>query len=596
VRNLFKLFLKLKKWWLIVQPFFADPKAPIIAQTDASDYGIGIYVFQVINGQERPIAIASHSLSTEQSHWSVIEKELYAIYYFLHKFDYLFKNNRFTLQTDHKNLVYLNTEGSAKVRRWKMALLEFDFDVEYIKGPMNVVADTLSRLCDVRNPELLCTLPDFRIPAEKFKLIHSVHNVQTGHHGVERTLAKLVTLNHQWQYMREHVKRFVKCCPFCQKMSYLKVPIHTHPFTTSVYEPMECLNIDTIGPLPVDEYGCSYILVVIDCFTRFIELYPLSDVSAAQAARMLLQHIGRYGAPSSIRSDRGSQFVNEIIQQLLELIGVEHCLTTAYSKEENSIVERANREVLRHLNALIFHTKVYNQWSSAFLPLVQRIFNAEIRKSLSTSPAQLLFGNAITLDRGIFLPPSLRSPVKLSDNMSKMLSMQDTLLKVAAQTQRATDDHNIQERTPSHVTEFPVNSYVLMAYPNRPPTKFTTPWQGPLRVVKYDGSIYTVQNLLTQSNKDVHISMLKPFHFDSEYTTPFDVAMQDQQEFLIDRILSHRGNKHKRKSLEFLVRWAGYDESADSWEPWDNVKATTQLHKYLQENKMKALIPKSLRL
>jgi len=112
--------------------FFIDPNAPIIAQTDASDYGIGLYVFQVISGKERPIAISSHSLSTEQSHWSVIEKELYAIYYFLHKFDYLFKNNHFILQTDHRNLVYLNTEGSAKVRRWKMALLEFDFHAQFI--------------------------------------------------------------------------------------------------------------------------------------------------------------------------------------------------------------------------------------------------------------------------------------------------------------------------------------------------------------------------------------------------------------------------------------------------------------------------------
>ena len=54
---------------------------------------------------------------------------------------------RFVLQTDHKNLTYLNFEGSAKVKRWKLSIQEYSFDIQYIEGPKNVVADGLSRLC-----------------------------------------------------------------------------------------------------------------------------------------------------------------------------------------------------------------------------------------------------------------------------------------------------------------------------------------------------------------------------------------------------------------------------------------------------------------
>jgi transposase InsO family protein len=56
----------------------------------------------------------------------------------------------------------------------------------------------------------------------------------------------------------------------------------------------------------------------------------------------------------TIRSDRGTQFVNGIISQLLSLLQIGHELSLAYSKEQNAIVERANKEVIRHLTAIIF--------------------------------------------------------------------------------------------------------------------------------------------------------------------------------------------------------------------------------------------------
>ncbi len=77
---------------------------------------------------------------------------------------------------------------------------------------------------------------------------------------------------------------------------------------------MEVLNIDTIGPVDRDSTDNCYILVVIDCFTRFVELSPVSDTSALPCARALLSHVCRYGTPMTIRSDRGTQFVNVIIK------------------------------------------------------------------------------------------------------------------------------------------------------------------------------------------------------------------------------------------------------------------------------------------
>jgi hypothetical protein len=250
-------------------------------------------------------------------------------------------------------LTYIDAGASAKVYRWKLDLQEFEFELVHIKGEDNIVADGFSRLCEIPTQRLYL-LEQFNIPADKLEIIQRAHNEIVGHGGVERTLAKLEAMGILWPYMREHVKRFIHNCPYCQLMSYVKLPIHTHPFTTASYEPFERVNIDTIGPLPVDEHGNAYIIVYIDCFSRFIELYAAKDATAASAAKALIQTMGRFGSPSQILSDRGPQFVNSLIKQYLEYTGTEHVTTMAYSKEENSIVERANKETGRHLRAIVF--------------------------------------------------------------------------------------------------------------------------------------------------------------------------------------------------------------------------------------------------
>jgi transposase InsO family protein len=110
---------------------------------------------------------------------------------------------------------------------------------------------------------------------------------------------------------------------------------------------MTRISFDSIGVLTEDkEWGFNHVLVVIDNFTRWIELYPTRGVTAVEAARVLLDHSGRYGIASEWVSDRGTQFANEVIEALSTLLGSEHCFTLPHSKEENAIVERANKEVM----------------------------------------------------------------------------------------------------------------------------------------------------------------------------------------------------------------------------------------------------------
>jgi hypothetical protein len=107
--------------------FHRDLSAPLRMYTDASDYGIGAYLCQVVNEVEQPIAFISKTLSKPEKKWSVYEKEAYAIFYALRKWEHHLQGIKFTLFTDHKNLTYLNKDPSPKVMRWKVAVQEYDF-------------------------------------------------------------------------------------------------------------------------------------------------------------------------------------------------------------------------------------------------------------------------------------------------------------------------------------------------------------------------------------------------------------------------------------------------------------------------------------
>ena len=80
----------------------------------------------------------------------------------------------------------------------------------------------------------------------------------------------------------------------------------------------------------------------------------------------MLKHFGRFGAPYQLRSDNGPHFIADLIREFLLLIGVKHCLTLAYSKEENATVERYNKEINRHLRALNYDNSSLTDYENLY--------------------------------------------------------------------------------------------------------------------------------------------------------------------------------------------------------------------------------------
>jgi len=231
-------------------------------------------------------------------------------------------------------------------------------------------------------------------------------------------------------------------CPYCQITIRLRVPIKAHRFTCASYNPFEILHLDHIRPLTKDAHGNEYILVIIDAFSRWVELFPTKSTTAIETASVILNHIGRFGSPEVIHTDQGPAFHNELVQELLRLCTIENSFATAYSSEENGIVERANQEVLRHLRALLLDTRVHDKWSFEQLPLVQRIMNTVEKTSTGVTPADLILSHSIRLTSHIISPVSSNidsSDISLSDRMDEWISRQRTLLIIAQESQLQSD-------------------------------------------------------------------------------------------------------------------------------------------------------------
>jgi hypothetical protein len=313
----------------------------------------------------------------------------------------------------------------------------------------------------------------------------------------------------------------------------------------------------------------------------------------------LLQHVGRFGCPTQILSDNGPQYVNELIKEFTKLVGTEYLTTLAYSKEENAIVERANKEVLRHLRAIIFDKNIIDKWSRDTIPFIQRIINSSIDSSIGVSPAQILFGNSIQLDNGIFLPlPQINDTfgtISFSKWSDQMINTQNLVIAAAQKSQRNKDSQHIASKPPER-SEFKNGSYVLVKYNETslkpgPPNKMMANLRGPLQVVSHVGNTYTLRNLLTNKHEKCHITQLRKFEYATDQVDPFDIAAKDAQEHVVEKILNHSGVPSDKTNMQFEVCWKGESHENNLWLDWKELRNNPILHQYLIEHKMKSIIP-----
>lgn len=146
--NFIESFEKLKTI-ISTHPVLKFPEfgKPFQLTTDASNYAIGAVLSQ--NGH--PVCYASRTLSRHEQNYSATDKEFLAIMWSVQYFRPYLYGNKFSIFTDHQPIKFLQTKYKGKDlsprhQRWLLKLGEYDFQIEYLKGKENKVADFLSRI------------------------------------------------------------------------------------------------------------------------------------------------------------------------------------------------------------------------------------------------------------------------------------------------------------------------------------------------------------------------------------------------------------------------------------------------------------------
>src|SRR4051812_798020 len=222
---------------------------------------------------------------------------------------------------------------------------------------------------------------------EILRLAHD-HSL-SGHMGQDNTYFRLKN-NVWWPGMKQDIINYVRACDIGQKRKKNRNTPLANSATIRA-EPFSHIRIDVMGPLPRTLTGKRYIILAVDFFTKYIEVTAVEDADAQTVTKFIHSDIiCRHGVPKEITSDRGTEFLNDLVVEMERTYHIKHIKTTAYHPQGNGQTERSNQTIKNILS------KVCKQYDSWDYYLDSALFAARTIRQQSTkfSPFELVYGQA----------------------------------------------------------------------------------------------------------------------------------------------------------------------------------------------------------
>lgn len=447
-------------------------------------------------------------------------------------------------------------------------------------------------------------------------LLHQVHSDIVGHAGVFTTLQRALTMNKGgWANrtrMLADVDAFISGCACCQKFRKRRTQA-SHRFVIEG-SPFAELSIDILKLPRADCHNCKYVVVIVDSFTRWTHCVAVEDKTALSAARALLQTVGIFGVPLTIRSDGGGEFIADIIKALEHVLGTTHHKVSPYLHTGNSLAEKANRSILENLRNLIFDKRLTmhgeHQWSD-LLPLAQRIINSSFNSSIGCSPASLLFGENVDLDRCLLRVQPQSTSSDPTDYINQLSHNQRILLDAASQHLDAVHAANIAKWKSANRSSLTLQAAIQSTPLSRaveegawvlarviadaPHEKLKPRWAGPFRLLDFKSvsqSVVRLYDTIAKRVVEAHVNDVELWNprFQDSLEGLTSIAETDGWAYPICAILAialkpaddadepvalpanHKRSKSKHNYL-VSVQWQGYAEP--SWVPLPSVEDTS---------------------
>jgi hypothetical protein len=468
---------------LINKPILAlyNHLAATEVHTDASKLGVaGILMQRDAHDRLRPVAYFSRQTTVYEQNMTAYELETLAVVTSLQRFRVYLIGREFKVITDCNSLraTFLKRDLIPRVARWWIALQEYNFTVEYKPGTAMCHVDALSRnavqssadnggvqhnIMSVTGADWLTTAqqadstiqqtiavlngPNLREVTDimqnyivkdsklyrktefgdrwvvpkgfKWQILKQNHD-DIGHFGVDKTFAK-IQANYWFPRMRHFVRKYVRSCLECsytKAVGNAKPPLNPIPKSNT---PFDTIHIDHVGPFIRSSKGNTHILVIIEAYTKFICLKPVSSTSSQITINKLREYFSIFGAPKRVISDRGSCFTSTSFKNFSNESGFKHVLNAVATPRANGQVERYNRTLLEALTAKCI-SEPETKWDSHVLE-VQWGLNNTKNRGIGCTPAEALFG----LNLSGISENKLKSYIDTTPNNSSIKEIRDKI-------------------------------------------------------------------------------------------------------------------------------------------------------------------------
>ena len=560
---------------LMESPILAQftPGLPIVIYTDASGYGVGAILTQIIKEKEHTIAYASKTLNAAQQKYSISEREALAIVFAVKKFRPYVFGQKFTIKTDHCGLCYIMQvrDPNNRLARWAMFLQQYNFDVEYKSGKQHLNVDCLSRYCCEEPDPDLGEFPVLMVETEdmadlqridewcsqiitalksdtkgklskNFKIVDEVlYRVMNGANGNEKLLLcapkklrrKILEELHDaptsghlgfietfikcrdrfyWPHIERTVRNYVSNCQSCQVRKNDPGPAKglLQPIACPDF-PFQFVGCDILGPITTTSRNNKYIIILIDHYTKWLEAGYLKNTKSATLANWIWNNIVlKYGAIERLITDQGRSFCSKFMEDFYKLSNCHHLRTSPYLPETNGQAERMCKVVKDMLSHYV--NENLTNWD-LLLSRVVFAYNTSQQSSTKETPYRLLFGREprLPIDEDYKLPNNFVFGMKLREQLEDT----QALVKLRIDDKQRSQKQNYDAK--HHGVVFKVRDKVALYTPRKIvgiSEKFIHKWDGPYEIIEVISPVtYKIRRVCSpRSYKVVHIKRLKRWY------------------------------------------------------------------------------------
>ena len=428
-----------------------------------------------------------------------------------------------------------------------------------------------------------------------------------GHMSAERTCAR-IKLYFWWPRIYSDVCDYVAACITCRLMDAKGASSKLMPHV-SPRRPFENMAVDLLA-MPVSSAGNRYAMVAMDYFSRYAIVVPLPDKKACTVAKAIMEKVILvHGHPIHLLSDRGGEFLNDIMDQMCKAVGTTKKFTTPYHPQADGMVERFNRTLLKLIGSFVDPSHL--DWD-VVLPYVLYAYNTSVAEATQEIPFTIIFGRdppaALYADvleatgqlRRCADPASWRAEVRrfLSDEFLEQLRA-DT----ASRKEKEQAAANKSRKRPA---QFEPGTVVLIAnkkaVSNGQKPKLMRKNRGLFIVVRHISPV-TVEVRKVADNghalRAYHIDLVTPLRKDKSnllvtkdasvrmvHDEPPDLTEPeetDKEEFEVQAVTGMRLNPMSG-GLEFKVRWKKFSAKDDSWLPERELSCPQAVESYIDSH------------